>query len=180
MEIKASCVYDFKAVKSLTHASIYKKTKPSKLIIWLLVLVIILIALSIFCIITADTPEEASTFYYSCGSFVVCFLVFLYLHFFFPKIQYKRLSQFKDIENQYLFTDTGISQISTNSNYDGTSQIDYSMIFKVMETSEYLFVFINKMQAWVVDKSTIENGNVEDIRNLLKGYLGRKYIICNY
>lgn len=64
--------------------------------------------------------------------------------------------------------------------YSGTTNIEYSILFKVMETSEYFFVFIQKQQVFLVDKSTVQGGTIEDVREVIKNALGKQYIICKY
>lgn len=77
-------------------------------------------------------------------------------------------------------TSKGYVYMDDMGDYSGTTNIEYSILFKVMETSEYFFVFIQKQQVFLVDKSTVQGGTIEDVREVIKNALGKQYIICKY
>ena len=51
------------------------------------------------------------------------------------------------------------------------------MIPKAIETLDYLFIFQTRNQTFIVDKSTIVNGTIDDIRAKLIQYPHTKYIV---
>ena len=97
-----------------------------------------------------------------------------------PKIQYNATAKLSDIHNSYIFKDDEFHIFSSKEGYSGAGSLKYNMIFRVMETKEFLFIFQNKSQVYVVDKSTIEGGSWIDVRNKIEPLLGKKYIICRY
>ena len=107
--------------------------------------------------------------------FIHCFAYWI-----FPKIQYKSLGKLADIENEFVFYDDVIKITSNNTEYSGEAELKYTVIPKVMETTKYLFIFQNRRQVYAIDKSTLTNGTMEDIRRKLKNYVNNKYIMCRY
>lgn len=183
MEIKASCTYDFKAVKALVHSGIYKKSNPKTRFILTVVFLLITVVLSILNLIFSETTEDNTgntTIWIIMVVAAIFTILSFYMYFILPKIQYKSLHKLGNLENIYTFNENGFTCVSSNSDYNGSSTIKYSVIFKIVETSKYMFIYRDKAQAFVIDKSTFESGTPEDIRRLLKNYLGNKYIICNY
>ena len=100
-----------------------------------------------------------------------------YLYFILPKIRYKALVKMKGTENEYTFCEDVIKIVTTNNDYNGTAEINYSLLVKVCETSKYFFLFQTKNQVLVVDKSTIENGTADDVKNKLISYVRDKYTV---
>ena len=64
--------------------------------------------------------------------------------------------------------------------YNGEAEIEYSVFIKIYETSKYFFLYQTNNQVFLVDKSTIEGGSVEGIRNKLSSFVKDKYFICKY
>ena len=104
----------------------------------------------------------------------------LFMYFYYPKINYKAMANLKDVHNEYIFTDERLLIDTKHTEYDGKSEIAYSVFVKAYETSRYLFLYQTNRQVFIVDKSTLTGGSIEDIRNTLSPYLNQKYIICNY
>ena len=104
----------------------------------------------------------------------------LYMWFFYPKVRYNALAKMKQTQNEYNFTDEKIFVTTTGAEYNGEAEIEYSLFVKVYETTKYLFLYQTNNQVFIVDKSTIEGGTVEKIRNKLSSFVKDKYIICKY
>ena len=111
---------------------------------------------------------------------VIIMLWNAYMWFFYPKVRYNALAKMKNTQNEYVFTDEKIFVISTGAEYNGEAEIEYSLFVKVYETSKYLFLYQTNNQVFIVDKSTVEGGTVEEIRNKLSTFVKAKYITCKY
>ena len=59
--------------------------------------------------------------------------------------------------------------------FSSTLKAKYSIIYKVIEDKNYYFVYISKMQCFVVNKSSITIGTLEEAQALLKKNLGDKF-----
>lgn len=177
MEIRAKCKYDFDSVKALAHLTMFKKANPKKRLIFWTVVFAILFGI----IILEMVIWGADSILLVLLSVEIIWLMVLYFwYFFIPKIQYKALSKMKDIENEYVFCDDELKAFTKSEEYNGEVTIEYSFFVKVYETMKYLFLYQTNNQVFIVDKSTVEGGTVEDIRNKLNIYVKDKYIVCKY
>ncbi len=177
MGISARSVYNKKTIKALTYANVCGKTKPAKKIILWAVIWFLIIAFSLVTYFLSKDIELLADFaiIIILGGFLQ-----LYLYVLLPNIQYKSLCKQADLENIYIFSVRSIHITSRGNGIDGETYIEYEAIYKAMETSEYIFLYQNKMQAYAIDKSTVTGGSAEDIRKILSDRLGNKYIICKY
>ena len=64
--------------------------------------------------------------------------------------------------------------------YEGEAEVEYSIISKVMETSKYFFIYQKNNQAYIIDKTKIVQGTVQDIKSRFIQFAGIEYIVCNY
>lgn len=86
----------------------------------------------------------------------------------------------KETENEYVFCDDVLRTFTKSQEYNGEAVIECSLFVKVYETSKYFFMYQTNNQVSIVDKSTIEGGTVEEIRNKLSAFVKDKYILCKY
>ena len=176
MEIRAKSKFDFDTIKALIYLSLYKKANPKKrFIIHTGVSVFLALVIALEMIVFSDTNL---LFFFCLIIFILLIQCFMY--FILPRIRYNAMLKMKGIENEFLFMDDGVRISSKSEDYNGEGEIKYAMLYKVYETSDYFFLFQNKNQAFIVDKSTIESGYAGDIRNKLISILQKKYIICKY
>lgn len=177
MEIKASAVYDYKSMKALIHLGIYKKKNPA-LSYWIWT-IISLALISIF-VIFRDVLLE-STF----SIVLISLLAFLsamtsFSYFILPIISYRSMKKLAGTRVNFVFSDDSMYVHSDSDLHKTDSTMNFEVLFKVMETEERLFLFQTKSQAFVVDKSTLEGGSIEDLRKVLMAVMGKKYVECKY
>ena len=177
MEIKATSKYDKKALTALVRVGMFKRLKP---LAGLLILLGILIAFTAFVIVVGVTYNTFKTF--GVYVFMLVFVSFFlcYMYFLFPGLQYKRMGNFSEVENVFVFTDDQVTISQNKEGYDGTAVLRYDMIYKVYETSDYFFLYQNKNAAYIVDKSTISNSEAEQIREKISAAVGKTYRVCKY
>lgn len=177
MEIKAKCKYDFESVKAFVHLTMYKRADPKKRLIFWTIAYAILIAFIVWEIVVFDMDTTLLVLL-ACG---ISILLLTYLwYFIIPKIQYRSLAKIRGIENEYVFCDNALKVFTKSREYNSEAVIEYSVFTRAYETSKYLFLYQTNNQAFLVDKSTIEGGTAEEIRNKLSGLLKNKYIVCKY
>lgn len=177
MEIKAKTSNSYEASAALIRALMFKKSDPKKCIVgWF----IVLIGVSLLVIASRFLIDDFSNMSYLLFVLFLSFFLLIYSFFILPRITYKSQNKLADIGGTIVFTDTEIKVESVSANYSGTSVIDYSVIVKVIETGKYLFIFQNRATAYVVEKSSIEGGTANDLREKFMPMLGKKYILCNY
>ncbi len=188
MQIKASVQHSFETAKALAYIVAFKKYNPKKRFILLTVLRLVLLIVGVFELSLLWYLEAADGTVSVFTWLLLCLVVFVFISFVsllwtyycLPKIQYNSMVKMKNFRDEYFFSDETLTDIVTDEEYNEKTEIRYSMLFMVYETSKYFFIFRNKTQAYLVDKSTIEGGSAEDIRNKLSGILKDKYIICKY
>lgn len=181
MEIKASCRIDFNECKATAYYTLYGKYKPLKKILIRAAFSTALLIFGMSLVIIRDYDR------FVCGaaalySLLVVFGLIRYirLYFTFPNKQYEAKGNMKDILNEFVFYDDRMLNYSASDGYRDEVEISYGMLFAVNESSEYLFLLPTKNSMFVVDKSTISGGTMEELRDKLKSVLGDKYIICEY
>lgn len=176
MDIKAKCKFDYDSIRALTHLSLFKKANPKKR---LLTMSVISAILALVIALEALIFSDADMVGLLC---VVIGIILLecYLYFLVPRIRYRTLGKIKNAENEYIFSDNALKVFTKSQEYCGEAEIDYSFFVKIYETSKYFFIFQTNNQAFIVDKSTIEGGTVEDVSNKLSAYVKGQYIICKY
>lgn len=107
-------------------------------------------------------------------------LFMTYRYFIFPYIQYRSLSKLKDAVNAYTFFDDNFKVVEKTQGNFGESEIAYTMVEQIIESTKYFFIFHTKNQAFVVEKSTFSGGTPEELRDKLSELLGKKYYINKY
>ena len=177
MEIKAKCKFDFDSIRALTHLTMFKKANPKKRLIFWSVAFAILFIVIILEIIAFGMDLILLVLL---GVEMLWLMLMCFWYFIIPKIQYKSLAKMKEIENEYVFCDDVLRTFTKSQEYNGEAVIEYSLFVKVYETSKYFFMYQTNNQVFIVDKSTIEGGTVEEIRNKLSAFVKDKYILCKY
>ena len=177
MEIKAKCKFDFDSIRALTHLTMFKKANPKKRLIFWSVAFAILVVVIILEIIAFGMDLILLVLL---GVEMLWLMLMCFWYFIIPKTQYKSLAKMKETENEYIFCDNVLKTFTKSNEYNGEAEIEYSLFVKVYETSQYLFLYQTNNQVFIVDKSTIENGTVEEIRSKLSAFVKDQYIICKY
>jgi len=172
MEIKATTINNYETIKKYNKAFVYRN---SRFYISIFVLLLFL-GWTVF-IIYASGDIIMSIL----NLFVFLFLLTLMLYRWFikPKMRYKKSNtKLKDIRSEYVFTEDLIHLTSKTESYSGSAEIQYSVIQNVCETAEFIYLYVNKHTAYIVDKKNIENGTVLELRNLLISKLPAKKYKC--
>ena len=177
MPICADCEYDFESIQALTYLSMYRKSDPKKRYMLTNICFAVLFAVILVEMILFGMDAMLILLAIAIVAFISLNL-FMYLQY--PKIRYRSMANLKNISNEYIFTEKSLLVTTHNSDYDGKAEIAYSLFVKAYETSRYLFLFQTNNQVYIVNKSTLIGGTIEEIRNMLCSYLNQKYMICKY
>lgn len=177
MEIKAQGTLNYDTVKASLHVTIYKKTKPKKAVILRLLFTALAMA---FCIFNMVVFGFSSYMLFSFFAMLLAGFIFIYMYFLLPKIRFKAMGKMQNVTNNYIFTSNAIICSSSTDGYEGKAEVNYSVICKVIETSQYMFVYPTKSNFYVVEKATVSGGSADDLRRMLFSFLGENYVIYNY
>ena len=177
MEIKASSIYDLKATKAAWRAGVYKKKNPEKSFRTYIILASLMVAASVLYLILV---EQVIIMWVLSGLLIFFSVMLSLLYFLAPVHMYKNSGTLADMRKYFVFRDHEVFVQSSGEMYQGESTVQYSLLFKAMETGAYFFLYLTKTQLYIVDKSTLEGGSAEDIRKAMSAVLGGKYIVCDY
>ena len=162
MEIKASSKYDWETIKKFNKFHNFTKIKA---------LNISIIVLDVFCVFG---------FCLMCAwrlltlELIMIYLLLLFTNlmvvftrFVLPKMQYKQNKLLHGVVNNIVFKDNAMLIEQSGENTSATAEINYEAVWRVYETKEFIYVYVNPRQAHIVDKSTVMGGTAMDLRMLL-------------
>lgn len=176
MNINATGTLNIEAVKTLCRTAVFRKSNPKIAFPVFLSLCAAVLVWSVYGSIAREDPV--------CRWSSLCLgLILLYLgysYFILPYIQYRSLGNLKDAVNAFTFSDDGFMVVGKTPGNCGESEISYTMVEQVIESTKYFFIFHTKNQAFVVEKSTFSGGTPEELRDKLSVLLGKKYYINKY
>lgn len=170
MEIRAKCIFDFDSVSALSRLSMYRRLKPKRGFI-------IIASFSQFSLLASLILVHSR----SLAVISLAILLFIsFMHFAYPRIQFRALKKLQYMENEYIFLDDHIEVLSKSAEYTGTAELKYSLIPKAAENSRYFFIYQSGNAVFIVDKTTIIGGSAADIRDKLLSHVGKNYMLCKY
>ena len=177
MEISAKGYLNREAIKALSHFSLFRKANPKIPITICLLACCFMIGLYVFSGLLFGGSQLD---WYPIFCLMMVGLLYIYIFFVLPKLQYKWLGKLKDGVNEYVFLDESMRITSRAEAYNSDGEIQYTLLHKAAETSKYLFIYINQRQVYLVDKSSLSFTDMELLRKKLQCVLGKKYIVCRY
>lgn len=167
MEIKASSKYDWGTLKRFNK--FHNFTKNKALNIGLIILEIICVLLFLLAAML-NILEFETIMIYVLLLFVNIMLIFV--RFVLPKIQYKQNKILHGVVNETAFKDNEILIEQCGENSSATTTVKYDAIWRVYETRDFIYLYVNSRQAYIVDKFTIECGTATDLRIFLVKAVG--------
>lgn len=176
MTINADCTYDLNSIEAFHRMNMFGKVNPIKRMKLFGIIDLILAFLLIIELIAFG--NNIFLWILLCVLFVST-VVYCFMFFVFPKMQYKSAMKFANIHNKFVFSDDEFFVSSDTQEYSGNSRIKYSMLYKAVETNAYYFLFQNKISAFIVDKSNINENERTVLSQLLRNSVS-KYIRCKY
>ncbi len=169
MEIQAKATYDKATLRKFAFADL-KKMKAANLILIIIVSLGLLFSL-LDMLLLDGSPIMFFVLLAVTGSY------FIYLYLLIPYLATRQLKTASPVKNEYVFTETKFTAASSSAGFSGTSEIEYSMLFKTVESKEFFYLYVSKNQAMIVDKGTVTESEAETIRQTIMFVLGKKYKI---
>ncbi len=167
MEIKASSKYDWETIKNFNKFHNFTRTKA--LNIGLIILDVVCVLLFLLAA-TLSILEFETIMIYVLLLFVNIMLIFV--RFILPKIQYKQNKMLHGVVNEATFKDNEISIEQRGENVCGTTTVKYDAVWRVYETKDFIYLYVNLRQAYIVDKATVTSGTAADLRMFLMKTVG--------
>jgi len=70
--------------------------------------------------------------------------------------------------NKFSFYEDYLEVETVSENFQGKSKVNYNTLYKSLCNDNYIFIFINKQQAFMVDKSAFIKGSAEEMIDFLR------------
>jgi hypothetical protein len=70
----------------------------------------------------------------------------------------------------FLFTEEGLDVEAKAESGESKGHVPYSSLNKVLRSKDYLFLFQNAVNAFILDKTTFSSGTADDLVELLKAH----------
>lgn len=167
MEIKASSKYDWETVKKFNKFHNFAKNKALNIS---MIILDILCAFGFLLMWACQLLSIELIMIYVILLFVNLMIVFT--GFILPKIQYKQNALLHGVVNELSFEENKFSVEQHGENASGTAKINYDAVWRVYETKDFIYIYVNSRQAHIVDKSTITGGTAIDLHILLVQKIG--------
>lgn len=178
MEISASALFNLKAAKALSNVKLYGKGNPA---IQNTIRVIVILVLGVLSkILPFLNKDDSGIGDYLLGACLALLLVIPILHISLPIRIYRNMPKDNEAKNIFRFFEKDFLLASTGGHMQGESRIDYEMLQKVRETKTHFFLFPTKNSAYIVDKSTMSEDAIPELRRVLREATGRKYSLCHH
>ena len=177
MNITVNCTYDKKAITTFARSGLYKKADPRKRFIEF-------IAIALFCImcvaITVAFGGFDSKALIPIALFALILLLQLYIYLILPRIIFNARKNLGNVRQTLTFTDDEIISLSFSDEFGATEKISYNIPVSIRETKNYVFFYITKQSAYIIDKSGISDTDLTELHKLFALRFGEKYTILNY
>lgn len=109
--------------------------------------------------------------------FGVCFPLLLYLALKIAVWYQLKSTKFISDDSMNYFKITNESLYNKLERKDCTSSFEakWSLVYKAYETKTHFFIYISNMQAFIISKSGIYQGSVEELRTMISESIGSKF-----
>lgn len=181
MNVKATTVYDWNAYIAKSGVYSYGRLNPK---VGKAASVAVFAAIAVLFIWSIYSIKASGSEVNTTAPILVLILSvghYIYRMFIWPRVRYNSmLKTHGQYTYHFVFSENDFKSELTPETEDGRITLDYANLAKVIETSDYIFLFINARNILPVDKSGIEGGRVEEVRNAIQAALGDKYKIARY
>lgn len=157
-EVKTTTIYSEDVIKSFLRIFYFERIKYIRIILNILIVILIL-----YFFINIDNSN------------ILDYIAFIFALFgilelntnMMPSINYKRIKNKKNsilnIKIKYIFKKNNF-QITT----DKDEYIDYDKLYKVINTKDAYYLYINKNRAFIVDKINLKDEDITILNNKFK------------
>lgn len=156
-EIKTTTTYNEELVKDFLNIYYNERTKNVKIVLNILIILII----AYFLTNKSKTTMDYITYIFALFGILEVNTSMV------PRFNYYRLKRRKNsiLNNKinYIFKKRNFTLITNKEEY-----IDYDLLYKVIETSKYYFLYINKYRTLIVDKTNMKKEDIIELSNRFK------------
>lgn len=165
--VKNETEYTYDRYLKLNKFNMYSRQKVTFII--LIVSIVVILLCGIFMLLVGDYSDAA--LYLTLSVIFTIFCVFL------PSIQTKKIFKSdsilkENIKNTFEFYADRIQVSNKKSN----STLEYKDLYKVYEVKDAFYIYLNRVQVFIVSKDCFEIGDTEKLRTLLMEKFDKNYI----
>lgn len=108
------------------------------------------------------------------------FAAYMISFFLYPSLVYKKhIAVFGETTNEFFFSEDVLVVCAVSDRYSGKSELRIRDLKTAYETRDYIYLYINSLQAFVIGRADIGEEEMDTLRLLLRKALGNKrYILC--
>ena len=177
MDLIAYCTYDYETIKTLSRTMLFGKTPFRNM--WLrylvagLLLILTVASMLFFCV-------EVDRVFLALLSLALSLVLLppLFCVLFLPRIKFRTLGERQGMRTRLRFCDSCVKVANDRDNFQTEADLPYLLIINAYETSRYIFLFINTVNAFIVDKTTVDAATAAAIRHKLSVVLTDGYTVC--
>lgn len=181
-EISVTCRSDERALRTLQGLMMFGKKEPKRSITRQAILfgiLALLMALTSLLFWKDDLPFAIFTIVAS----VLCLLAAAfpaYVYWHLPRRMLRKSKQ-KPCESRYVFRETAFEiTAESEDGFRANDTLPYTLLIKVTETADYFALFIEKNRAFMIEKHTLSNTEIGQLRAWLTATPGLVCKPCQY
>lgn len=125
---------------------------------------ILTIILLVFCIISNIKYRN----YILSIIFIITLILFCFIRFKYPSKKIKKELKTEKFDKEQTFTFYFYEKYFTISDGKNKNEIKYLHLYKIFETNDFFYLYINKNHAFLLEKTKFIKGNSEEFISFLK------------
>lgn len=181
MEIQASSRFDVPTIQAVHGITAFGRHDPRKRIrncsiLMGVCVLFVLVAEVLMLLLDSTLPPWM---FLALGVCVLMWSIIPYSYYIAPKRRYRKMGVLSDLENHYTLRESEMHVVSAvGDGYRSEETVAYAVLHKLMETTDYFFIFIEKTRTYVIDKKTMSAADVDTVRAWISAVL--PYTLCHY
>lgn len=180
MEISGRCMLDETTSRALQGLILFGKKDPRRAFRRRMILYAVLSAL----LILLGIPMRGEPLFPIYPIVAVLCLGGIFLTTYVYHIQPKRMqkkSPLAGVENLYVFHEDALTVTTHGPNgFFAEETRPYSMLIKLAETTQYFFLFLDKTHVYPIDKNSMSEPELAEVRRRICAVPSIRYQLCHY
>lgn len=165
--ITLTCKYDYDAIKKFNKMHMYTSTRNK-------IITLIAIALLIYGIVSNSSDIEFRIWCVIIS--IIWFIEMIFLPTYSAKKAFKSSKLYSTTEIIYdFYKDNIILKTIRDGESSGESKIKYTDFYKVIDTKEYLYMYVTSNQGYICSKKDIRAEEYSKLSQIFKDKLDKKY-----
>ena len=181
-EITVICRNDERALRTLQGLILFGKKEPRRSITRQAVIFGILCVLMLLCALLFWKEDRPFAIFalVACGLCILAAGFPAYAYLYLPRRMFRKSKQ-KPCDSRYVFRETAFDiSAEGEDGFRANDTLPYTLLIKMTETADYFVLFIEKSRAFMIEKHTLSNGEIEQLRAWLTATPNLPCNACQY